>query len=165
MDYLAFLDQLLLDALAFCDKEESYDYIKAQRYNIEFDPDLTDEERQAAFLGLRAAQVIDLSKRDEIEEIRKDIFRILYPGCFRASTSFIDHDKLGAAFWKDSGLRDDLGEACWIYYYEGSDPGHSDATVHVVGHMKAEEQDTADFLLGARVEAFLNHLDSLPAAA
>lgn len=165
MDHLAFLDEILLDALAFCDKESSYDYIRAQRYNIEHDPDLSDEERRDAFLALRAAQVIDLSKRDEIEGICEDIFRIRYPGCRYGQTSLIDHDKLGAAFWKELGIQDDLGKSCWTHYYDGPDPGNSDAVIHFAGYMKTDDQDTANFLLEARVEAFLNRLDSLPAAA
>ena len=161
MDHLAFLDRILLDSLAFCDNEPgSFDWIGTQRGNIEYDPDLTAEERRDALLSLRVAQVIDLAKRDEVEEIREDVFRIRYPGCCQASISLIDHDRLGASFWESLDLRDDMGEACWVYYYDQSD----DATVHMAGNMKAEEKDTANFLLSARVEACLNHLDKEMAA-
>lgn len=158
MDYLDFVDQVLDDFLFYFD-EDPAGRIQERLAEIE-DIDLSFEEYRFALLSLRLAALIDPSR--DREQICSDFFRLRHQGCLYGQTSLIDHDKLGHAFWKALGIQDDVGEPCWIHYNDAADGG---PFVHVFGYMKAQERDTANFLLSARVEAFLNHLDSKEMAA
>lgn len=160
MGYLDFIDQVMYHFNIYCDENPVGDF-QERLAEIE-DENLSYDEYRAAVLSLRLANLIDPSRKKELEEFCEDLARLRHQGHLHGQTSLIDHDKLGSAFWTALDIRDDAGEYCHIHY---NDSAPDEWYVHFFGYMKAEEKDTANFLLSARVEAFLNRLDSLAAAA
>lgn len=160
MGYLDFVDQVLYDFTIYCDGNRVWGFEK-QLAEIEQDATLSFEERRDAILSLRLANLIDSSKEEEMEEICRDLNRLRHQGHLYGRMTIIDHDRLGEDFWKNLDLRDDVGEPCWIHY-NGS-TGENDEyepSVHFGGFMETVDQDTANFLLSARVETCLNLVDA-----
>lgn len=156
MDYLGFVDQVLSDFFFYFDKNP-LGKVLDRLTEIQ---DLPFEEGRVATLSLRLAALIDPSRDEEMEQVCGDFARLRHEGHFHAKAMFIDHDRLGREIWTGMVIMDDAGKPCDIYYADPFEPECPDGFARIAGYMKAEEQDTADFLLEARVEAFLNHLDA-----
>jgi len=160
MDYLDFVDQVLDDFLLYFD-DHPVGCIQDRLAEIE-DGGLSFDEYRSAILSLRLAALMDPSKKEEREVVCEDFARLRHQGHLYAQTTIIDHDKLGRAAWEAMTIRDDAGELCDIHYNDVADNG---PFVHIFGYMKAEEKDTANFLLSARVETCLNLMDAREMAA
>lgn len=121
------------------EKLQEWSHLRKQRSEVM-------QEYHAILMGEHAPFRGEFIPADELPE-----------GYFRAQTSLIDHDRLDSDFWTSLKIPDDAGQPCNIHYNDVAEGG---PFVHVFGYMQAEEQDTANFLLSARVEAFLNRLDA-----
>lgn len=158
MGYPDFVDRVLYDYMIFCEDRPA-ERFQGQLEEVEQDEDLSPDERRDAILCLRLANLIDPSREQQMEEICRDLHELRHPGFRYTKITLSDHGNLGEPGWEALDLIDDAGNPCQVHYNRFGEP---DPYVFITAYMKAVEQETAEFLLRARVEGLL---DSFPVAA